>query len=432
MSRTKKICILVICWIVASIGTILLINKYISDKDSRLLKEIRQQVADVFEGQDDGSNFITFDYGLFDSPMNGGVVKNFTRTTIPSKPQNKKLSELDSLYGFHSNVIDEWNESYGDVASLWNLNWGSDKFNEREDAGWEIVGIRFSGVNDACIHTFTLFPYQVALKKSEWGNYYTVPQAVQEAFDFYTTNPKSGISDRYERGSHKRIWNKLYDSQNEYYGIYKNENHNNTYVGKMIPCGARPEEGGPIQNGWMHNGYYRVYVAATQGIYHGIQKHPWSPDIKDRNKLLIIWLSVILLLFWIPITVLLVRKRKESKRHDETLKERLLRVCSPANYMSNYDKEKVSIANTLYQEIMSSDNESQLLEIANKAQKELSVSLIEKSELEEIKLRVNPARFMKPYDAQKVALANELFSMLDGPDLTYSDFITVRERSKSL
>ncbi|MDE5567535.1 MAG: hypothetical protein K2J12_03740 [Muribaculaceae bacterium] len=436
MSGLKKIWVLFIFWIVVSISAVLLINKYVADKKIRLLKDIRHQVTEIFEGQDDGSTFMTFDYGLFDSQMNGGVVKNYTKTSIPSKPQKKDInSRFDSLYQWHTydNELQSWNDSYGDVASLWNLNWGSDQFNEIEDLGWEIVGMRYHGVDDSsCIHTFTLFPYQVALKKTKWENYFTVPQAVQSAFEFYTSGKNSPICDRYESGSYKRIWNKLFNSENDYYGIYKNENHNGWYVGKPIPGSASPEQGGPIQNGWMHNDYYRVYVAVTQGEYHGIMLHPWAPAIKEQNKLIIVWQSIIFIIFGSLITLMLVRNLKEARKNEESLKQRLLRVCSPSNYMSNYNKEKVSLANSLYQEILYSEDEFQLLEIANKVEKQLSISIIEESEVEKLKQKVNPTLYMKPYNAQKVAMANELFSIISNTDLTYSDFIKVKEKSKLL
>ena len=39
---------------------------------------------------------------------------------------------------------------------------------------------------------------------------------------------------------------------------------------------------------------------------------------------------------------------------------------------------------------------------------------------------------MNPYNAEKVALANELYSILSQDGLTYNEFVNVEERSKQL
>lgn len=433
MKKSSIVWILIIMWIVSSIASILLINKHIEDKDIRLRRDIRNKIEEIFANQSDGNAFITFDYGLFDSPMNGGRVRNFKRADIPKKPNKAEYekSGLNSLVSY-DDILDTWKDNYGDIASLWTLNWGSHNFKEREDGGWHIVGIRCHGTDESFIHTFVLFPYQVGLKRSEWGNYYTVPQAVAEAFEFYTTNPKSSISDRYEKGSNNRIWSKIYDCQNEYYGIYENENDHSWYSGKSIPGGDSPENGGPIENGWMHNGYYRVYIAASQETHHGIIKHSWNPDIKERNTLYLWWLISLIIVYWIPIIIILIKKRKQNKFKNETLQNRLLRKCSPTAFMENYDKQKIDAANELYKEISNAENEAELLVLAEKAQQQLSISLIDLSELEDLKKVCNPSNYMNPYNAEKVAMANELYSILTKENISFSDFLNVKEQSKKL
>lgn len=431
--KITLIWILVILWIAASIGAILIVNKYIEEKDYRLRREIRNNIEVLFENQSDGNANITFDFGLFDSPMNGGRVRNFKRAEIPPKP-NKQAHEKSVLSGLikYEDELDEWEESYGDLSSLWTLNWGSEDFREIEDGGWHIVGIRCHGGDNYFIHTFVLFPYQVGFKRTEWGNYYTVPDAVAEAFDFYTSNPKSGISDRYEKGSINRIWSKIYDCKNEYYGIYQNDKVHSWNSGKSIPGGGSPEKGGPIENGWVHNGYYRVYIAASQETHYGIIKHSWNPDIKERNRLLIWWLTGLFIIFWLPIIILIIKNKRSEKRNNETLKERLLRKCSPASLMQNYDKEKIRISNELYKEIIRTDDNKLLLELAEKAQQQLSITLIEEDELNSLRAICNPANYMKPYDAKKVEIANELYDKLNNSELSYLDFLEIKEKSRLL
>lgn len=428
MKKSTIVWIIIMMWIASSIASILLINKHIEDKDIRLRIDIRDKIKEIFANQSDGNDFIT---GFFDSPMNGGRVRNFKQAYIPKKP-NKAHFEKLGLNSCYDNILDSWKDDYGDIASLWTLNWGSHDFKEREDGGWQIEGIRCYGTSESFIHTFVLFPYQVGLKRSEWGNYYTVPQAVAEAFEFYTTNPESGISDRYEKGSNNRIWSKIYGCENEYYGIYENKNVHRWRQGGLIPGGESPSNGGPIEYEWIHNDYYRVYIAVSQETHYGIIKHSWNPDIEERNTLYLWWLISLFIVYWIPIIIILIKKRKQNKLKNETLKNRLLRKCSPTAFMSNYDKQKIDTANELYKEIYNADNEAELLVLADKAQQQLSISLIDISELEDLKKVCNPSNYMNPYNAEKVAMANELYAILAKPELTYSEFIEVRQKSSQL
>ena len=433
MKKTIIIIILIAIWIFTSILAIILINKHIEDKSTRLRCEIRDKVNALFENQSDGSNFITFEYGLFDSPMNGGAVKNFKRASIPPKPKKSNYKNIESISpSAYKNALENWKDSYGDVASLWDLNWGDSNFRNADDEGWHIVGMRSIGTDEELIHTFVMFPYRVALKKSEWGNYYTVPQAVSNAYDFFSSDPKSGISDRFERGSHSRLWSKIYDCKNEYYGIYKNDGFHSWHEGKPIPGAASPQEGGPIEFTWMHNGYYRVFVAVSQETIHGIIKHSWNPDIQERNKLLLWWLIGIAVIFLTPIIFIYIKIHKEGKVKSENIKQKLLRLCSPKAFMNPYNKELVDKANSLYPKIVDCDSEERLISYADEAQTLLSISLISAIELNEVKKLADPANFTKPYNTEKISKANEIFNTLSQPDLKYSDFISAKNQIKEL
>ena len=124
MKRSVKLLLLFVLWIGASITTIILINKHIENKDSRLRCEIRDKINALFENQSNGSNFITFEYGLFDSPMNGCAVKNIKRASIPPKPKKSDFKNIEIISPeAYKEALAEWENSYGDVASLWDLTW---------------------------------------------------------------------------------------------------------------------------------------------------------------------------------------------------------------------------------------------------------------------------------------------------------------------
>ena len=79
-----------------------------------------------------------------------------------------------------------------------------------------------------------------------------------------------------------------------------------------------------------------------------------------------------------------------------------------------------------------SDDFETLNQLQARAVEELGSSLIEKCELEELKDKVNPKNYMSPYNPDKVALANELYSILTKEGLTYNEMIEVEQKSKKL
>lgn len=64
--------------------------------------------------------------------------------------------------------------------------------------------------------------------------------------------------------------------------------------------------------------------------------------------------------------------------------------------------------------------------------KELGINLINKDKLDELLEKVNPKQFINPYNPNKLALANELYSILTKENLTFNELEDVETRSKKL
>lgn len=435
MKRKNIIIILWILWIISMISMVFGVYYYIDNKRIRLRSEIRENVESIFEGQSSGDMFVSNDDGFFDVAYSGSPVRHYKKVAIPSKPSKGGLAAIDP--SIDEKIVDDWKQSYGDLASLYELNWG-DKYPNQEDDGWSIIRIYCGGLDEDFIQTNTIFPYKVGLKKSEWGNYYTVEQAVNEAFEFYTTNPKSGYSERFSNGSNNRLWSKIHDSSNEYFWIVENKNPNSWKAGIPIyqPEGKSYDEVQrtmPYENGWMHNGYYRVFIAATQVRHYMIEEKDWAVN-ENRNQLLLWWGISLTVLFMSLIIPLTIKESKVNKKKSETLYQRLVRLCNPKNFIDNYDKEKVDKANIIYKRLLETtpDNNDALIEIQIQASSELGINFIDKAELEDLREKVNPKRFLNPYNAEKVSLANELYAILAKDNLTYGELMEVKEKSKLL
>lgn len=436
MKRTQIIALLVVLWAIAIIAIFIGVNNFIDKKKITLRNELRDNISDLFQGQSSGDMFVDNDDGYFYTEFSDYPVRHYKKINKPERPNSSVLASIDSKISDQLN--DEWNQNYCDISSLYELNWG-DEYPNNNDEGWNIVRVYCGGIDEEFIHTNTIFPYKVGLKKTEWGNYYTVEQAVSEAYEFYTANPKSSFSDRHRKGNSNTIWNHIYEccNRNEFYTIVE-KNKNSWTAGKPIhiPKNKSYEEAqcvSPYENGWMHNGYYRVYIAATQEKVFGFEEKEWAISANQKN--LLVWWNVGVSLFFLIIIIpLSVMQYKSNRKKSETLYQRLLRLANPKNFMDNYDKEKVEKANLIYKTLLETnpDDKEALCIVQQRAVEQLGVNLIDKELLEDLKEKVNPQKFMSPYDPDKVALANELYSILGKEGLTYNEMAEVEEKSKTL
>ena len=62
----------------------------------------------------------------------------------------------------------------------------------------------------------------------------------------------------------------------------------------------------------------------------------------------------------------------------------------------------------------------------------LGIVLIDDEKMKELIEKVNPRRFMNPYNAEKVKIANDLYSRLSKEGLSYEEYMKIEEESKLL
>lgn len=112
----------------------------------------------------------------------------------------------------------------------------------------------------------------------------------------------------------------------------------------------------------------------------------------------------------------------------------LERKCNPQNYMSPYNKEMVDKANSIYAELQKTDksDEISLKEIRRRIESELQISFIDKDEIESLKFIANPSNYMQPYNAEKVALANELYAKLQDETIHIDELDSIKEKIEKL
>lgn len=78
------------------------------------------------------------------------------------------------------------------------------------------------------------------------------------------------------------------------------------------------------------------------------------------------------------------------------------------------------------------DDKEALMSLQAEAVSSLGIALIDGEKLKDLIEKVNPRRFMNPYNAEKVRIVNDLYSRLTKEDLTYEEFTQIEEESKKL
>jgi hypothetical protein len=94
----------------------------------------------------------------------------------------------------------------------------------------------------------------------------------------------------------------------------------------------------------------------------------------------------------------------------KNLYDELTSKCHPKNFMEPYDHQKVKVANEIYSDLLNNaDDITKLRELRDRAIKELGIQFSSKELYEKLLDFTNPQKFMEDYDADKVSVANDLY-----------------------
>ena len=444
MKRTTIITITIIAYFCALIGMFFGVEQYIKSKDERLREEIHNRIHEIFDGK---KQFVDIAYS--------GYKVGYEPIPIPSRPNFSKSADEHYKETFGKDIDEDtkrifedgrklslkaWKDNYGNLTRMYRTHykrsdWAGDF--DYED-GWTLAVLEHDWDG---VYITWVFPYAVGYIRQDydWLADYapSVPSAVNTAFEFYTNDEQSKYYDSFEKGCFDRVWSQIHKAENEYYYMAEDENPRMTLSGLPL-FEKRPSDNKPhaYQNGFMYNGYFKVFIAASQPRTYTIKKYAWEPDEQDKRNLWLYWaigLTALMLLIVIPLAII---QRKHNKEKEESLYDKLKRLCNPANFLGsgNYDKEKVDKANEIYKKLLeiSPDNREALDKIQLQAISDLGISLINQDKLNELKEKVNPKNFLNPYNAEKVALANELFAILSKEGLTYNELAEVEEKARHL
>lgn len=302
------------------------------------------------------------------------------------------------------------------MKGLWQTGWG---LGVREN--WD------GGIEGRRIVEYVVTPYAVSFRSGSnyVKNYFSIEEILDAAYKFYTKDDQSD----YKRSLVSNV------------GPFINE----PYIDNSFFRLEEEKKGNPFLSDismyadygtYMYTDLYYVFIKAYgRKCYELVQNKDFINNqkeqyIAEKKNMIVVWglLSVSLLIIICLICSYLIYKDiKESK---QTLLKRILSKCNPKEYIKNYDGHLLDIANNIYRQALATDvnDDEGIMKLASLAESGLGVVLISKSDIRSLKKICNPKRFMKPYNPEKVAIANELYSKLNQERLSCAEYFGIKKK----
>ena len=398
----------------------------VNEKRDNAFLEINKKLDSIFEHQD---KYYFLDY--INTPVRSEI------RSIPS------ISDVLSQYDkktrdiFSDDIRKEYDKDFNDLKSLYYIPHILSSSGELiAFTKWNITTI---GCGGESVYMYSMFPYAIGYKKTADTYAPNVSYALKNALDYYLNNENSSYYKSIDEGSREGMISKIQALSNDYYYFKKSVDSTNINsiekkFGGVLPKSSLGSNLTCKSDGYIHTSDYRVFVCTTPTIIYKIEEINPDQCENEISQLKTIWLFILFLLFIMIDVPLLYMEIKHKKKINETLYNKIKRLCNPSKFVKEYDKEKVDKANVIYQKLMntSPDDKDTLYDLQSQAEEVLGVSFVDSEMVEKLKKKVNPKRFMKPYNPEKVTLANELYSRLSKENISYKDIIEIEERSKKL
>lgn len=402
------------------------VEDYVYENRNKADIEINNKLEAIFEHQD---KFYFLNY--INAPVRSGIL------SIPSISDVLSQYTIRTTGNFSNYIRKEYDEDFQDLKSLYYLPYILSSSGELAAyTRWNITTIGCVGES---VYMYSMFPYAIGYKKTADKYAPNISNAIKDALDYYLNNENSRYYKSIDKGSREDIISKIQALSNDYYYVKKivdstNINSIDKKFGGVLPKSSLGSKLSCISDGYIHTSDYKVFVCTTPIITYSIKEINPDQCENEISQLKIEWYFILFLLFIVIEIPLLYMEIKYKEKLNETLYNKIKRLCSPSKFVKEYDKEKVDKANVIYQKLMntSPDDKDTLYDLQSQAEEVLGVSFVDPEMVERLKKKINPKRFMKPYNPEKITLANELYSRLTKENISYKEIMEIEEQSKKL
>ena len=218
---------------------------------------------------------------------------------------------------------------------------------------------------------------------------------------------------------------------NEYYA--KAENLENKYYYVHVDSTGKGTELSFDKNVEVKNEHGITYITRLpMRTFFILQK--MNQEYNEAEKIDIVGKIICVILLLLSLCWIYRFARSRRVTLNEAIYKDLKVKCNPAKFMKPYNKERVEVANTLSQLLMqtSPNDEEAVAGIVDTAQSILGINIVEKKYVRQLKKIIYPKRFLKPYNEKRFALANELYTALANGDVSYAIIKEVDKKAVEL
>lgn len=317
----------------------------------------------------------------------------------------------------------------------WNLAKGHNKYepvNNKEAISWYQSGWAFGcvsrGMDSDSYECYLVHPYIVDfLKNTNNVNFDMLNEILNASYDFFVGNERS---DFYNCSQDIENFQKL--------NYWNAEGHDYWYWGSE---GAYDRA---ITKDFEPRHFYGQFCVGNNfNVYLGISnvtqyKLMYDSKYTERKKeeyiskfglYVNVAISVIEVLLLLSLIIHLFRRNKTNQDISVSLLKRVVELSNPKRYLKShlYDKQKVEMANGIFDRAIKTDKNDKetIFSLCKEVEDKFGVSLISHSEIKKLREKCNPKQFMKPYDAEKVSIANELYSRLNSNQISCGEYLEI-------
>lgn len=365
------------------------------------------------------------------------------------KSKIDKKNELYQLYSFRPEQLTNWEYPLhvlsGDIR-VENSQRGKERYEPLN--GGSFYGIWQSGWALGCAKMisedkyicYMVIPYLVGYLRQSESFYYefkpTIREALNTAYDFFTRDEQSEFVNFIGNNNLEKFMSLVSET-------YQAINANNFTLEKIENEKSDFESADPgVFDGtnYMYNEYIRVYIGMVYRTTYKLKYNSeWAQQYKEQyieeqeqklQKHFIIIECILAVILVLLVVIHFITKRKAK----ETILDRIIEVSNPKQYMKNYDQNKIDIANQIYNKARNTklDEKEIIEELCYEIETKLCGVLVNKRDLTALIQRCNPKHFLKPYNAEKITKANALFARLKQGNISYSDFLKIKEEIEEL
>lgn len=428
MKRIILLLIILIIYFASLVISNNYVEEYVYQKVITAEAEIRNKVYNLF----DKVKYVDPEY--IPAPIRADKISipKLSNLTIVGKRPYIGNEEVDKI------LQNEFNYEFKYLKSLYNIPCAIDKDGRLMIyTRWNFRVLQYS--NNDVIET-SYFPYAIGYKVPE--DYYAPnkKEILKSAYDFYVSNEESHLRNYIDDGSYEQILSELFHIPNDYFCI-------KTKIDtlKLISTLDKPLMGcleishllsdlNFRHYGVLQYNDFSVFIGEAPYIRYYVDRKDPSQYDNEVSKLKTTYFSILTILFFLfagPIIYLEIMNRKAR---NESLYSKLKRLCNPSLYMKDYNKDKIDTANAIYKKITeaSPDDKETLLLLVKEAEEKLDIIFVDSTKVASLKKQINPKRFMKPYQPEKVTLANELYAILNKEKVSYTDIIEIENKIEKL